>query len=47
MRERNYYIQKDTYILKLLLKIVTPGIEALVVSRETFLYAYVKEVCHL
>jgi hypothetical protein len=33
------------YILKLLLSIVTAGIEALVISGNKFLYACVKEVC--
>jgi hypothetical protein len=42
-----YYIQKYTYILKLLLNVVTVGIETLVVSKNTFLYACVKEVCCL
>jgi hypothetical protein len=36
---------KNTYIPKLLIKAVTAGIEALVVSGNTFLYACVKEVC--
>jgi hypothetical protein len=35
------------YVLKLLLNIVTAGIEALVVMGNKFLYASVKEVCHL
>jgi hypothetical protein len=42
-----YYIPKYTYILKLLLNIVTAGIEALVVSGNKFLYVCVKEVCRL
>jgi hypothetical protein len=33
------------YILKLLLNIVTAGIEALVALGNKFLYACVKEVC--
>jgi hypothetical protein len=45
MRKRNHYIQK--YILKLLLNVVTTGIEALVISGSNFLYACVKEVCRL
>jgi hypothetical protein len=39
--------KKNTYILKLLLNIVTAGIEALAVSGNKFLYACVKEVCRL
>jgi hypothetical protein len=35
------------YIFQLLLTVVTAGIEALVVQRNTFLYACVKEVCRL
>jgi hypothetical protein len=38
---------KATYILKLLLSVVTAGIEALVVLENKFLYVCVKEVCHL
>jgi hypothetical protein len=34
-------------MLKLLLNIVTAGTEALVLSVNKFLYAYVKEVCRL
>jgi hypothetical protein len=33
------------YILKLLIHIVTAGIEALFISGNEFLYAYVKELC--
>jgi hypothetical protein len=33
------------YVLKLLLNIVTVGIEALVVLGNKFLYAWVEEVC--
>jgi hypothetical protein len=47
MRGKNYYMQKNTYMLKLLLSVVTAGIEALIVSGNKFLYACVKEVCHL
>jgi hypothetical protein len=36
-------VYKNTYILKLLLNIVTAGIEALVLG-NTFVYACVKEV---
>jgi hypothetical protein len=35
------------YLLKLLLNTVTAGTEALVVSGNKFLYACVKEICHL
>jgi hypothetical protein len=35
------------YILKLLLNVVTAGSEALVISGNKFLYACVREVCHL
>jgi hypothetical protein len=41
-----YYIQKNTYILKLLLNVITAEIEELL-SGNKFLYACVKEVCHL
>jgi hypothetical protein len=41
-----YYIQKNTYILKLLLNSVTAGIDAHV-SGNKVLYACVKEVCRL
>jgi hypothetical protein len=44
---KNYYKQKNMYILKLLLNVVPAGIEALVISGNKFLYACVKEVCHL
>jgi hypothetical protein len=37
---------KNMYILKLLLNVVTAGIEALVLGNK-FLYACVKEVCRL
>jgi hypothetical protein len=37
----------NTYILKLLLNVVTTGIEALVISGNKFLYACVREVCRL
>jgi hypothetical protein len=40
-------MQKNMYMLKLLLNIVTAGIEALVVLGNKFLYACVKEVCLL
>jgi hypothetical protein len=38
---------KNTYMLKLLLNIVTARIETLVASGNKFLYACVKEVCRL
>jgi hypothetical protein len=44
---KKYYIQKTMYIPKLLLNVVTAGIEALVISGKKFLYACVKEVCRL
>jgi hypothetical protein len=48
IREKKYwYIQKNVYVLKLLLNVVITGIEALVISRNTILYASVKEVCCL
>jgi hypothetical protein len=43
--EKNILYTKNTYILKLLL--VTAEIEALAISWNKFLYAYVEEVCHL
>jgi hypothetical protein len=48
MRKKLLYT-KNTYIrlFKLLLNLVTFGIEALVLSRNKFLYACVKEVCRL
>jgi hypothetical protein len=36
---------KKKYILKLRLNVVTAGTEALVVSGNKYLYAYLKEVC--
>jgi hypothetical protein len=38
---------KNTYILKLLLNVVTTKIEPLVISMKKFLYACVEEICHL
>jgi hypothetical protein len=38
---------KNTYILNLLLSVVTARIEALVILGNQFLYACAKEVCHL
>jgi hypothetical protein len=46
-KNKFYYIQKNTYILKLLLNVVAAGIEALVILGNKFLHACVKEVCHL
>jgi hypothetical protein len=46
MRKMYYIQKKNTYILKLLLNVVTAGIEGLV-SGNKFLYACVKEVCLL
>jgi hypothetical protein len=46
MRQNIYYIRKNTYILTLLLDVVTAGIEALV-SGNQFLHAPVKEFCRL
>jgi hypothetical protein len=42
-----YYIQKNMYILALLLSVVTARIEAVVVCGNKFLYGCVKEVCCL
>jgi hypothetical protein len=39
--------KKNTYIIKLLLNIVTTGTETLIASGSKFLYACVKEVCRL
>jgi hypothetical protein len=44
---KNILYTKNMYVLKLLLNIVTAGIEALVASGNKFLYACVKEICHL
>jgi hypothetical protein len=43
---KNVIIYRNMYILKLLLNVVTAGIDALV-SENKVLYACVKEVCHL
>jgi hypothetical protein len=45
--KRKMYTKKNTYIFRLLLNVVTAGIEALVILRNLFLYACAKEVCHL
>jgi hypothetical protein len=42
--KKNYYIQKEKYIL-ILLNVVTASTEALVISGNKFLHACVKEVC--
>jgi hypothetical protein len=47
MRKINLLYTKNMYILKLLLNIVSAGIEALVILVTKFLYACVEEVCHL
>jgi hypothetical protein len=47
LKKKNLLDTKNVYILKLLLNIVTSGIEALVVSGNKFLYTCVKEVCRL
>jgi hypothetical protein len=47
MRKELLYRKKNTCILKLLLNMVTAGIEAFIVMGNKFLYACVKEVCHL
>jgi hypothetical protein len=46
-RKRNVLYTKNTYILKPLLNVVTARTETLVILRSKFLYACVKEVCHL
>jgi hypothetical protein len=46
MRKKLLYT-KNMYILKLLLSIVTAGIEALVMPANKILYACVKEICCL
>jgi hypothetical protein len=40
-------LPKNTYILKLLLNVLSAGIEELFVWENTFLYACAKEVCCL
>jgi hypothetical protein len=48
VRKKNVIIyKKNTYILKLLLKVVTTRIEVLVALGNKTLYACVKEVCRL
>jgi hypothetical protein len=44
MRKNILLYAKNTCILQLLLSVVTAGTEALVVSGNKFLYAFVKEV---
>jgi hypothetical protein len=46
MRKKLLY-KKNTYLLQLLLNIVTAETEALVILGNKFLYAYVEEACHL
>jgi hypothetical protein len=47
VRRKKIIVYKKMYIYKLLINVVTTGIEALVVSGNKFLYACVKEVCYL
>jgi hypothetical protein len=47
VKKKNVSDAKNVSILKLLLNIVTAGIESLVVSGNKFLYTCVKEICHL
>jgi hypothetical protein len=47
MREKKLIIYKNMYILKVLIYVITTGIEAVVASGNKSLYACVKEVCHL
>jgi hypothetical protein len=47
MRKKILLYTKNMYILKLLLNLVTAGIEALIILGNEFLYACVKEVCRL
>jgi hypothetical protein len=42
-----FIICKNMYILKLLLRFVTVGIDALVISGNKFWYTCVKEACRL
>jgi hypothetical protein len=44
---KNLIYKRNTYILKLLRNTVTAGIEALVLSRNNFIYVCDKEVCRL
>jgi hypothetical protein len=45
VRKKTIIYKKNAYILKLLLNVVTDGIEAFVISGNNFLYACAKEVC--
>jgi hypothetical protein len=45
--QREKILYKNTHILKVILNVVTAGIEAPVISGNTFLYACVKAVCRL
>jgi hypothetical protein len=44
---KNVIISKNTYIFNLLLNLVTPGIKALIIPGNKFLYVCVQEVCRL
>jgi hypothetical protein len=44
---KNVLNTKNMYILKLLVNVVTAGIEELIVLGNKFLYACIKEVFHL
>jgi hypothetical protein len=45
--EKKLLYTKNTYILRLLVNVVTPGIEAVVLSGNKFLYACVRGACRL
>jgi hypothetical protein len=47
MRAKKLIYAKNMYVLKLLLNVVTAGVEALVISANKFLYACGEEVCSL
>jgi hypothetical protein len=47
MRKKIVLCRKNVYIRKLLLIVVTAGIEALVLSGNKFLYACIEEVCDM
>jgi hypothetical protein len=47
MRKEIVLFTESTYILKLLLNIVTDRTEVPIISENKFLYAFVKEACHL
>jgi hypothetical protein len=46
MRKYILFYTKNTYIIKVILNVVTPGIEVLVLE-DKFMYACIKEVCRL